>query len=144
MNTCSLIEREKMLSYLCQGRADSTSQVGFLIALSLAKNTCLTKTLWFLRGSLHAKHFHYSADNLGQASIWRRCFRMGISGSLRFLIKNIFWRAKQLKGLRLIFKMDGISVVIDLIFWSCSYLDPCKMDCHFNCEWQRSLATGLV
>lgn len=45
MNTCSLTEREKMQSYLCQGRADSTSQVGFLIASSLAKNICLTKTL---------------------------------------------------------------------------------------------------
>lgn len=45
MSTRSLIEREKMHSYLCQGRADSTSQVGFLIALSLAKNTYLTKTL---------------------------------------------------------------------------------------------------
>lgn len=66
MTSCSLIEGEKMLSYFCQGRADSTSQVGFLIALSLA---CLTKTLRFLRGSLHAKYFHYSADNLGQAFI---------------------------------------------------------------------------
>lgn len=45
MSTRSLTVREKMHSYLCQGRADSTSQVGFLIALSLAKNACLTKTL---------------------------------------------------------------------------------------------------
>lgn len=43
-----------MNSYLCQGRADITAQVGFLIPSSLAKDTCLTKTFCFLGGSLHA------------------------------------------------------------------------------------------
>lgn len=54
MNTGSLVRRGKTNSYFCQGRADITAQVGFLISSSLAKDICLTKTFCFLGGSLRA------------------------------------------------------------------------------------------
>lgn len=53
-----------MNSDLCQGRADITAEVDFLIP-------CLTKSSCSLGGSLHAmpSTVWYSANNLGQPSM---------------------------------------------------------------------------
>lgn len=60
-----------MNSYLCQGRADITAQVSFLITSSAAKDTGITKTSCFLGGGLHAmpSTVWYSGNILGQPSV---------------------------------------------------------------------------
>lgn len=60
-----------MNSDLCQGRADITAQVGFLVTSSSSKDTCLTKTSCFVGGSLRAmpSTVWYSANDLGQPSM---------------------------------------------------------------------------